>query len=72
MHHALAMADILIRIFSYTHQKDAARSARVCKLWSDVALDRLWRHVVHISHLFELLSPIHTERSLMVSDPIKY
>ena len=34
--------EILDTIFSFTDEKDAARSAQVCKNWMEVALDHAW------------------------------
>ncbi|KDQ55222.1 hypothetical protein JAAARDRAFT_344817 [Jaapia argillacea MUCL 33604] len=38
-----------------------AASARVCKDWSELALNVLWRHITNLYDLFSLLAPIRKE-----------
>ena len=33
-------------------------NARVCKLWSDIALDILWREIDELYILFRILAPL--------------
>jgi hypothetical protein len=33
-------------------------NARVCKQWSDIALDILWREIDDLYFLFQILSPL--------------
>ncbi|KAI0773038.1 hypothetical protein BD413DRAFT_690697 [Trametes elegans] len=54
----LGIPEILELVFSFLETKDAAQCARVCKGWSAIALDSLWRDVDDLHRLFSLLAPI--------------
>lgn len=54
------IAEVLALIFSHLDNRSVARAARVCKQWSDVALDTLWYHVTDFKPLLSLLAPITT------------
>ncbi|KAH8108698.1 hypothetical protein DFH11DRAFT_1631729 [Phellopilus nigrolimitatus] len=54
----LRLPEIQGRIFSFNEQGDAARCARVCQGWRDVALDHTWHTVYGVKPLFELLAPM--------------
>ncbi|KAI0643505.1 hypothetical protein C8Q79DRAFT_184910 [Trametes meyenii] len=56
----LAIPEILELVFSFLEAKDNARCARVCKGWSDIALDTLWHEVDNLRRLFGLLAPVET------------
>ncbi|KDQ59887.1 hypothetical protein JAAARDRAFT_192345 [Jaapia argillacea MUCL 33604] len=56
---ALHTPELLAIIFAFAENKcQTALSARVCKLWSEIALNFLWRDVEQLSHLFGLLAPV--------------
>lgn len=52
MHLALSIQEVLLRIFGLLPQACNARNARVCKAWSPVALDCLWRDIADVSDVF--------------------
>ncbi|KAI0668069.1 hypothetical protein C8Q78DRAFT_1048133 [Trametes maxima] len=56
----LAIPEILELVFSFLCAKDNAVCARVCKGWSEVALDTLWREVDDLRRFFGLLAPVET------------
>ncbi|OBZ73090.1 hypothetical protein A0H81_06679 [Grifola frondosa] len=58
MHRVLEIPEILELVFGFMQEKDNANNACVCKRWSDVALDALWRKVDDLPRLFGLLAPI--------------
>ncbi|KAI0350798.1 hypothetical protein OH77DRAFT_1488555 [Trametes cingulata] len=74
----LAIPEILELVFSFLEAKDHARCVCVCKIWSEVALDTLWRDVDDLRRLFSVLAPIepgeapglpdHFQRPLEPSD----
>lgn len=45
MHRALAIVEILGTIFGLLQSDSNARNARVCRAWSDEALQNVWRAV---------------------------
>ena len=53
MPRVLAISEILDTIMSFSDLKTAARCARVCKLWSDIALNRTWHSVSSENNLLE-------------------
>ncbi|TFK58469.1 hypothetical protein BDN72DRAFT_966336, partial [Pluteus cervinus] len=59
-HRVLQIPELLNIIFSYLTDNEHITNALVCKKWSDVALDALWREVQNIQRLVRLLSPIIT------------
>ncbi|KAI0738351.1 hypothetical protein C8Q80DRAFT_1347940 [Daedaleopsis nitida] len=54
----LNIPELLELIFSFLEVSDNARNARVCKSWTEVALDLLWREVDHLPRLLRILAPI--------------
>lgn len=46
------------RIFSHVGNQALARSARVCKDWTDAALDKLWANMNNIVPVFKILAPM--------------
>ncbi|KAF5309641.1 hypothetical protein D9758_019105 [Tetrapyrgos nigripes] len=65
MHSALQIPEILDQIISHLEKDDQKRCAPVCQLWSEVALDHIWRRIVYYSNLKKLSSAakeINTER----------
>ncbi|OSC97257.1 hypothetical protein PYCCODRAFT_1419774 [Trametes coccinea BRFM310] len=63
----LAIPEILELVFSFLSTKNTANCACVCKRWSEIALDTLWRDVDDIRRLFGLLAPI--EHGATPDDP---
>lgn len=57
MHHALTITEILIRIFALLPCSSNAANARVCKIWSNLALDVIWEEVHNVGGLFSSLAP---------------
>ena len=57
-HRVLFIPELLDIIFSYLDRVASVTSACVCKRWSDVALDVVWREVDDLIQLFRLLKPI--------------
>src|ERR1700733_12618001 len=53
----LSIDELLSLIFGFMSQGCNAVNARVCKKWSVIALDRLWRKVTDISCLLSTLAP---------------
>lgn len=45
MHRALMISELLIGVFTLLDQASNARNARVCKAWTEFALDKTWRKV---------------------------
>ncbi|KAK2467602.1 hypothetical protein APHAL10511_000457 [Amanita phalloides] len=58
MQRVLLIPELLDMIFSYLDLANNAANARVCRRWSDVALDLLWREVEDMYRLFSLLVPL--------------
>lgn len=56
------IAELLALIFSFLEDKSVARAARVCRLWSDVALDTLWHTIHDLRPLLNLLAPLTNEK----------
>ncbi|TFK59828.1 hypothetical protein BDN72DRAFT_574119 [Pluteus cervinus] len=59
MHPIFAIPELLDMIFSYLDHGHNASNALVCKRWSQVALDTLWRDVQVLPRLFSILAPMH-------------
>ncbi|EMD36117.1 hypothetical protein CERSUDRAFT_156889 [Gelatoporia subvermispora B] len=49
--------ELLELVFSQLDDRSLARVACVCRLWSDIALDILWREVDDLHRLISLLAP---------------
>ncbi|KAI0656166.1 hypothetical protein C8Q70DRAFT_1015605 [Cubamyces menziesii] len=71
----LAIPEILELVFSFLDGGEKSRCACVCKQWSEVALDALWRDVDDLRRLFGLLalieSPLAPEDSDRFVRPIE-
>ena len=50
-------AELIDQILSCVDEQTLARSARVCKLWSEPALDALWRGLVFANTFLKVLHP---------------
>lgn len=64
MHRALILPEILLLTLSFLPRQDNARCARVCKFWTEAALDEVWREVDDILDVFRTLGPIVVEYRL--------
>ncbi|KAI0628309.1 hypothetical protein C8Q77DRAFT_1068263 [Trametes polyzona] len=54
----LAIPEILELVFTFLEETDTSICACVCRTWSEVALDSLWRDVNDLRRLFNVLAPI--------------
>ncbi|KDQ61677.1 hypothetical protein JAAARDRAFT_122967 [Jaapia argillacea MUCL 33604] len=76
VHRALCIPELLKTIFlSLNDSSSNAKSARVCKKWSEIALDVLWEELNHDSHyrLFSILAPLKPEELVVgASEPRRY
>ena len=52
----LAMPELLELVFSHLAKRDLFRNALVCKAFSSVALDLLWRDMGDLPQIFRLLA----------------
>lgn len=54
----LEIPEILELVFSFLDDKSNANNAAVCRRWSQLALNILWRDVSDIRRAFSLLAPM--------------
>lgn len=54
----LYIPELTAIVFCFLGERDLARCARVCKSWSEPALDALWRTMSSVQPLMALLSPL--------------
>jgi len=59
----LSIPELLHNTFSFMNTKENAINARVCKQWSEVALDLIWREVTSLPQLSNLLGPHVNKRN---------
>ncbi|OCH87176.1 hypothetical protein OBBRIDRAFT_796441 [Obba rivulosa] len=57
-HRVLGIPEIVEMIFTFMDDVDNARNACVCRRWSDIALNHLWRELYGLHQLFRLLGPL--------------
>lgn len=57
-HHILFIPELLDIVFNFLDRETNVTNACVCKRWSEIALDVVWREVDDIIRLFRLLKPI--------------
>ncbi|CAK5268562.1 unnamed protein product [Mycena citricolor] len=55
---ALEIPELLDMIFRYLDNSCNVANARVCKRWSEIALDSVWRDLDDLYHLFAILKPL--------------
>ena len=55
-----SIPELLDIIFDHLDPPSNANNAVVCKVWSEVARDKLWREVYNPRHLLSILAPIST------------
>jgi F-box-like len=58
MHRVLGIPELLDMVFRFLDDASNASNARVCRQWSEIALDMLWRDVNDLYRLFGLLAPL--------------
>jgi len=58
MHRVLTMPELLDTIFSSLGHSYNLNNSLVCRSWSEVALDVLWRYVGDLQRLFNILAPL--------------
>lgn len=73
-HRVLFITELLDIIFSFLDRDSNVTNACVCKRWSDIALDVVWKEVDDLLHLFRLLKPIchQPDTYEYVSNPCPY
>lgn len=54
----LEIPEIVELIFSFLDDESNANNAAVCRRWSELALNILWREVKGVHRLFSLLAPM--------------
>ncbi|KZT05707.1 uncharacterized protein LAESUDRAFT_655083 [Laetiporus sulphureus 93-53] len=54
----LDIPEIIELIFSFLEKRNNVVNACVCKRWSEIALDAVWRDVDNLNVLFSLLAPL--------------
>lgn len=67
MHKALTLPEILIRVFAFLPCSTNATNARVCKTWSDPALDDVWYEIHDVSKTFRALAATFESNGKLVS-----
>ena len=65
----LAIPEIIELIMSFLDKKDNVNNACVCRSWSEIALDCIWRNVDDITQLLRLLAPLDT---VLAVPPFQY
>ncbi|KAG8215667.1 hypothetical protein J3R82DRAFT_7541 [Butyriboletus roseoflavus] len=60
-HRVLFISELLDIIFNFLDRDSNVRNACVCKRWSNIALDIVWKEVDDLLHLFRLLKPIRPQ-----------
>lgn len=63
MHPVLTIPELLDLIFGFMDRASNINNACVCRQWSEIALDTLWREVDSLRLLFSLLAPLLDNRS---------
>jgi hypothetical protein len=58
MHRILGIPELLDMVFRFLDEASNASNARICRQWSEIALDTLWRDVNDLHRLFGLLAPL--------------
>ncbi|KAF5346950.1 hypothetical protein D9758_010149 [Tetrapyrgos nigripes] len=70
MHHALQIPELLHKIFGYLTKKDQKQCVPVCKLWSEIALDYIWRVISPVEIAWtSLLAPLKQQPYIFESSP---
>lgn len=67
MHRVLRIPELLQMVFAVSDPRSNTVNARVCKQWSDIALDILWREIDELDILFEILAPFKMVEASYVS-----
>ncbi len=61
MHPILRTPEIVLIILSSLPAADAIHAASVCRLWSDLAADSIWRTLPSLAPLLNILAPMEYE-----------
>ncbi|KAH9929239.1 uncharacterized protein B0H18DRAFT_874169 [Fomitopsis serialis] len=69
MQRVLDIPEIVEIIFSFLDKKDNINNACVCRKWSDIAADSVWRNIDDITQLLRLLAPLDTPPAV---HPLQY
>jgi len=56
----ISIPELLDLIFDHVDPVSNANNAVVCKVWSEVARDKLWREVCNPRQLLSILAPVST------------
>lgn len=62
-HRILFIPELLVVIFSFLDRGTNVTNAQVCKRWSEIALDLVWKEVDNLLGLFDLLQPTYYEEA---------
>jgi hypothetical protein len=54
----LDIPELLDMVFGFLDDRSNASNASVCKRWSEIALDSLWRELDDLGRLFGILKPL--------------
>jgi hypothetical protein len=63
MHPVLSIPELLDLIFSFMDRASNVNNACVCRQWSEIALDNLWREVDNLLLLFSVLAPLQDNQT---------
>lgn len=63
-HRVLFIPELLDIIFNFLDKDTNATIACVCKRWSEIALDVVWKEVDDLISLFHLLKPIRQHEDM--------
>ena len=61
-----SIREILEVVFDSLEPHSNATNAQVCKFWSEIALDLLWKHVDKFHHLINILGSTRTAGRYLV------
>ena len=64
-HRVLFIPELLDIVFSFLDRDANVANACVCKRWSQIALDVVWKEVDDLIQLFRLLKPISQQEDLL-------
>ncbi|KAF4622564.1 hypothetical protein D9613_009615 [Agrocybe pediades] len=62
-HRVLLIPELLNIIFNHLDLPSNAANARVCRLWSDISLDVLWKEVTKLKRLLQILAPLDVDET---------
>lgn len=62
IHRVLEIPEIVELILTFLDQKGNINNALVCKRWSEISLDILWREVDDLPRLCSVLAPLYAQQ----------